>query len=135
MDERPFKEKSLKPTEENLVTVLGKVFTYFVEFNELTINYKHSWNHSKTSGWMEKVEDKKKALYYLIPLDNAFIISMAIRENEKNAILSNADYKKYHAIADQARKYSEGYNVKFEVVDKETNDFSKSFVDIIMSMR
>jgi len=135
VDERPFKDKSLKPTEENLATVLSKVFTHFVEFNELTNNYKHSWNYSKTSGWMEKVEDKKKALYYLIPLDNAFIISMAIRENEKNAILSNADYKKYHAIVDQARKYSEGYNVKFEVVDKETNNFSRSFVDIIMSMR
>ena len=75
MGERPFKEKSHKPTEEQLNTVLGNLYTYFVDLKELTKGFKHEWNYSKTSGWIEKVADKKKALYYLIPLNDAFILT------------------------------------------------------------
>ncbi len=135
MNERPFKEKSLKPSEEKLVEVLGWVSQHFLDLEHLTKNYKHSWNYSKSSGWMEKVEERGKALFYLIPLTDSFIISMAIRESERELVLSNTEYASYHKIVSSAKKYSEGYNVKFEITDGKTYDFSREFVKIIMSQR
>ncbi len=84
---------------------------------------------------MEKVEVRKKALFYLIPLADSIIISMAIRESERELVLSNTDYASYQKIVSSAIKYSEGYNVKFEITDEKSYNFSKEFIKIIMSQR
>ncbi len=84
---------------------------------------------------MEKVEDKKKALYYFIPLNDSFILSMAIRKNEKEYFESKEDMVKYKEMVSTARKYSEGYNIKFEVENSEQYDFSKEFVKEIIAQR
>jgi len=135
VSERPFKEKSKKPTDEKVNEALGVVSEYFQDLRELTKDFQHTWNHSKSSGWMEKVEDKKKALYYLIPLNDSFILSMAIRENEKEYFESEETMAKYKEIVSCARKYSEGYNVKFEVKNAKQYDFSKEFIKKIIAQR
>jgi len=38
---------------------------------------------------MIRLFDRKKALLYLIPLHNAFKISLAMRENERDAFLGD----------------------------------------------
>ncbi len=135
MSERPFKEKSNEPTNEKINEALGAVSEYYHDLNKLTKDFQHTWNHSKSSGWMEKVEDNKKALYYFIPLNDSFILSMAIRENEKEYFESKEGMVKYKDIVSTARKYSEGYNIKFEVENSEQYDFSKEFVKEIIAQR
>ena len=120
MDKRPFPDKSQKPIEDKIIEVLGKTFLFYDGLNRMTINFKKEWNFSKNSGWIQKVSDGKKALYYFIPLMNSFKVSMAIREQEKLDFL--ADYK-YTVLYDQlnsAKKYSEGYALQFLINDKES---------------
>jgi hypothetical protein len=135
MEDRPFKDNKLKPDAEKLKPVLNKVFQHYNKLLNLTENFKHDWNFSKSSGWMEKVHDGKKALYYLIPLNDSFKISLAIRESEKEALLADKSLKEFHAILNEAKKFSEGYNIQFMIEDKKSYDSLAEFIKKLVSFR
>lgn len=117
MEQRPFTDKSVQPDEQLLKNVLGKAYKFYTELSTLTATFKKEWNYSKTSGWMQKVHDGKKALYYFIPLKGAFIVSLAVREQEKEDFLSMKSLATLHDELKTAKKYSEGYALKFQVAD------------------
>lgn len=60
----------------------------------------------------------KKALYYFIPLKDSFMISLAIREQEKDDFLSMKSMAVLHEDLKNAKKYSEGYAFRFHVTDE-----------------
>lgn len=117
MDQRPFTDKSLQPDEQRLKKALGKTYKFYTELDNLTASFKKEWNYSKSSGWMQKVHDDKKALYYFIPLEGAFLLSLAIREQEKDDFLSMKSMAPLHDELKAAKKYSEGYALKFNITD------------------
>jgi len=83
---------------------------------------------------MLKVHDKNKALFYIIPLNGEFKISMAIRENERNTFLEDNELEAIHDMIKSAKKYREGCALRFEV--KNNDDFKiislliKKLIDI-----
>lgn len=73
---------------------------------------------------MLKVHQKNKALFYLIPLKNKFKISLALRENERDAFLDDNELKIFNEILLSPMKYREGYAMVFQVnEDDEYEDF------------
>ena len=118
MENRPFSEKELPPNDESLKEILGKVYKFYVELDTRTHQFKRDWNYSKGSGWIQKVHDRKKALYYLIPMNDAFIISLTLREQEKMKFVSDTDLREMRDLLENAKKYSEGYALRFAVVDR-----------------
>lgn len=121
LEERPFLDKALKPTEQTLQPALGETYTYYEKLMDTSSTFSKDWNFSKSSGWMLKVHDKKKALFYLIPLKNEFKISMAIRENERKASLEDIELKAIHEMIKSSRKYREGYALQFNIIND--NDY------------
>ena len=121
MNEHPFLDKSNKPTELNLQFALGSMFTYFKKVVELASSYSQEWSFTKSSGWMLKMYDRKKALLYLIPLNNGFKISMAIRESERKIFLSDKELETMHDKILSSKKYTEGFALQFDIANK--NDF------------
>lgn len=121
MEERPFLDKNSKPTEQTLQPALGDAYGHYGKLMDTADSFSKDRNFSKSSGWMLKVHDKKKALFYLIPLKNEFKISMAIRENERNAFLENDELKLIHTVIKSAKKYREGYAIRFNI--KNDTDF------------
>jgi Protein of unknown function (DUF3788) len=132
MEERPFCNKTSKPTNENIKKVLASTFSYYNQLMENTKTFSKEWNYSKSSGWMQKVFDKKKALLYLLPLTNQFIISMAIRENEREILLKD---KEIVLQLKQAKKYSEGFAMRFVVTNEETFSRTTLFINKIITLR
>jgi len=135
MEERPFCNKTPNPTNGNLKKVLASTFFSYNQLMENTKAFSKEWNYSKSSGWMQKVFDKKKALLYLIPLTNQFLISLTVRENEREILLNDSEIDFHKAQLSQAKKYSEGYVIRFLVTDKES--FSKTilFIKKIIALR
>lgn len=86
---RLFINKSIKPTHETLESVLIDVYPYYEELINITKDFNHDWNFSKSSGWMLKVHKKNKALFYIIPLERSFRISLAIRENQRDVFMKD----------------------------------------------
>jgi hypothetical protein len=116
--EHPFLDKNSQPTIESLEMALGTAFPYYRQSIELASTFVQDWNFSKSSGWMLKVHDKKKALFYLIPLHNAIKIGMTIRESEKQAFLEDTELSSLHNEIIGAKKYSEGFGLQWDIIDE-----------------
>jgi len=121
MEKRPFLDKNSEPTEQMLQSKFGETYTYYENLMDISGSFSKDWNFSKSSGWMLKVHDKKKALFYIIPLKNEFVISMAIRENERKIFSDDDGLKAIHGVIKSAKKYREGYALRFNV--KNETDF------------
>ncbi|HEX7589769.1 MAG TPA: DUF3788 family protein, partial [Demequinaceae bacterium] len=65
--------------------------------------------------WMLKVADKKKALFYVVPLLEMFRVSMTVRETERDELLGRRALAPLHPAMREARKSSEGYALYFAV--------------------
>ena len=115
MEERPFLDKVAEPTDVTLRQALGDLYIYYGCLMDITHSFFQDWNFSKTSGWILKVYQKNKALFYLIPLKNEFKISLAIRDNERDAFLDDDELKMFHERISSAKKYREGYALLFQV--------------------
>ena len=135
MEKRPFLDKNSKPTEQMLQSKFGETYTYYENLMKISGSFSQDWNFSKSSGWMLKVHDKKKALFYLIPLENEFKISMAIRENEKKAFLDHDEFKTIHDMINSAKKYREGYALQFNIKDKEDFEMVASLIERLIVLR
>jgi len=135
MQNRPFLDPSTPPTEETLATVFGKVYNLYQVLDKLTSHFKKEWNFSKSSGWAMKVHDKKKALYYLIPLNESFIVSLTVREQERMQFLEDVDLQSFHEQLRQAKKYSEGFALQFPIQDKKDWEGFEVFMGKLMSKR
>ena len=69
---------------------------------------------------MLRVSDRKKALFYLIPLRRGFKVSLTIREAERREFLADpafddAGLAPVRDAISAARKYPEGYAMQFEI--------------------
>jgi hypothetical protein len=135
VETRPFHEKSTKPDAAKLKDSLGPSFRCYSELDKLSAAFKKEWNHSKMSGWMQKVSDSKKALYYIIPLENSFRVSLTIRENEREDFLEDITLSAVHALLNSARRFVEGYALQFTVVDRDSFLPLKALIQKLMATR
>ncbi len=131
MEERPFNEKTLKPTTESLKKALKASFKSYEALLHEVSGFRQEWNFSKGSGWMLKVSDSKKTLFYLIPLNGSYKISLTLREHEKEQLLIDTTVKFFHPNLRTAKKYPEGYAMQFLV---QNNADSKNCIDFIKKL-
>lgn len=135
MDERPFPDKSIKPDDESLKAALGKMFSAYTKVLKQTFSFKSEWAFYKSSGWILKVYDSKKALLYIVPKFNEFMISMTIRENERNVFLKDDELSFTHEDLRNSKKYPEGYALRFIIKTKTDYDNVSLFIQKLISMR
>ena len=118
MKERPFINKSIKPTEQAIQAALGSTYTYYEKIIGLVNSYSQGWIFTKSSGWILKIYDRNKAMLYLIPLNDGFKISLAIRENERETFLRDDELEIMHAKISSSKKYTEGFALQFDIANK-----------------
>ena len=135
MEERPFTDKQQMPLETSLQAVLGSRFEDYQQLTVLVSSFSQAWNFSGSSGWMLKVFDRKKALFYLIPLNNAFKISLTIRENERERLRKDADLSGLWEKISAAKKYPEGYALQFLVAEQVDMPILIKFLTKLMALR
>ena len=117
-------------------TGLGETYRYYEKINDLLPLYPKEWAFSKSSGWMCKYHDKKKAFFYLIPFKNQFKISLTIREHEKEIILKERSLNL--SVLDKiesAKKYSEGYAIQLYVTNGKDYSVFEDLIKKLISLR
>jgi hypothetical protein len=115
MADRPFLGLSNKPNDESLQAVLGAAYGDYRAILGHTTAFARDWTFTRTGGWILKIHDRKKALLYLIPLNQGFRMSMAIRESERDALLRDPELVPVHEAISSARKYPEGFALAFDM--------------------
>jgi hypothetical protein len=135
MNERPFLDKSGKPTDQAIRAALGSAHTYYKKVIGLVNSYSQEWAFTKSSGWMLKIYDRKKALFYFIPLNDGFKISLAIREKEREAFLRDDELGIVHDKIRSAKKYSEGFALQFDVANRKEFQPLELFIGKLIAIR
>ena len=135
MRERPFLGEAERPDAKTLEVTLGPAFAFYRDLIDLCGGLRQEWVHTRSGGWMLKVADGKKALCYVIPLEDSFRVSMAIRESERAALLESEQMADSRALLASARKFAEGYSVAFDVTDDSSYGRCRGFVCRIMEER
>jgi hypothetical protein len=118
MEPRPFMIASKKPTEPSLRSSLGISYSFYEKLIRLSASYLHEWSFTKSSGWMLRVHDRKKALFYLVPLQDGFKVSLTIRESERSSLLQVKELEAMHPKISSAKKYPEGYALQSEITSE-----------------
>ena len=135
MEDRPFNNQNEKPIDEDLKTILGNLYSQFLALEKLTESFNREWNFSKSGGWHQKVSDQKKALYYLIPLNSTFKISLTVRETEREKFLKDHQLSEFLQQLTEAKKFIEGYVLQFMIADRASFDTFRKLIVKIMECR
>ena len=119
MDEtRPFRDPKREPTEAEVVAALQRAAPMYRALTKQSATFERQWVHSKAGGWMLKVHDGQKALFYLVPLVGSFRVSLTVRPAERDALLADARVAEIHRQLRDAKKYAEGHALRFDVADR-----------------
>jgi len=111
-----FADKSAQPGDTQLEATLKNVYPCFVALREATAGLIHEWKYyNRKSGWIFKIREKKKAVLYLTPLENAFNIGMALRESERDTLIDSPVGGELDVDLASLPKYPEGYGLRFTV--------------------
>ena len=121
MLERPFLNQLNKPTDQTLQTALGSTYIFYTQIIALAAAYAKAWTFTKSSGWMLKIFNQKKALLYFIPLNDGFKIGLTIRADERVIFLTDDQLAVIHDQVLSSKKYPEGFALQFDISNK--NEF------------
>lgn len=134
-EEKSFLSPTPKPDSANLAAALGLTFDFYLELLAITTAFKPTWNHSKSSGWMLKISDGKKALCYLIPLTGCFKVSLTLREGEREMLLKHKAFAQLHQQISTAKKFVEGYALQFIISNKKEHAGLLKLLHALMLLR
>jgi hypothetical protein len=132
---KPFMDKKSPPSPDDIKKILGEVWGYYQELMTLSAAYTAKWNFSAQSGWMMKVTDSQKALFYIIPHDGKFQLNLTFRENERDGLLSDKRLAPLKKDLLSAPKFSEGYVMRFLVTDAVSADPAIAFITRLVKLR
>ena len=135
MKRRLFTDADVTPTEALLRKQLGKAIEYYMAVVSKSGDYRKQWHYSRGNGWILKVDDMHKALYYLIAFDEGIEISLTVRDGERAAFLENKEFVTLSPQLEAATKYSEGYALRFEIESSEECKSVTRFLTELMKMR
>ncbi|MBX3008402.1 MAG: DUF3788 family protein [Melioribacteraceae bacterium] len=118
-----FDDKLRKPTNDDLVKVLGAKYKFWEDIKKhISENYgtaEEEWKYyNQKSGWLLKLLLKKRNLFFMIPHDKYFNISFIFGDKAVSVIeKSNLSGEIISEIVN-ARKYMEGRGLSVSVKSK-----------------
>ena len=135
MKRRLFIDSSVTPTEALLRKQLGTAIDYYTTILGVSGAYRKQWQFSRGNGWILRVDDMRKALYYLIAFDEGVEISLTVRDEERAAFLESKECEKVYPQLEAGTRYSEGYALRFEIESTEQCKSVVQFIEELMKVR
>ena len=115
MKRRLFIDADTPPTEALLRKQLGNAMEFYSAILQVSGDYRKQWQYSRGNGWLLKVDDMRKALYYLIAFDQGIEISLTVRDSERSEFAANPAFETLRGQLELGTKYPEGYALRFEI--------------------
>ena len=116
-------------------SALGRTHPYYEKLLALADDYSWEWNYINSSGWILKVYDSKKALFYLIPLKGGFKLSLTLRSTEHATFLRDRELAGVHAALSASKKYPEGFALQFDITNKSGFQPLELFITKLIALR
>jgi hypothetical protein len=135
MEEKVFLDAARPPAEPDLQSALRDAYTWYQKIMAQAGAYSQAWAFTKSSGWMLKVFDRNKALFYLIPWKNGFMTRLTLRENERAIFLQDEELAGLRPELQTSKKYSEGYVMQFCITAEGAFQIFALFLDKLIAVR
>lgn len=135
MKSRPFMDKNVQPAGEDISMALESTSVLYKRIMDQATGFRTSWTYSAASGWLQKVADSKKALFYVIIEHGYFTLSLTVRPGERILFLDDAGLKDIAVQLRDARKVAEGYHMLLNVRDKKQAEQVSSFIEKLIALR
>lgn len=131
-----FNRKEAIPDDKTLKRALGQAYSPYKDVLKLTETLPREWKFYGTKyGWQLKAVQKGKALFYLIPLLGSFRMGFAVRETERDVLLKAKLPAKAQEELRKAKKYPEGYPLRFSVTTAADLKPVRSVIEALLPMR
>lgn len=134
-----FTDKLITPTETDLKTALGAMFTLWQSIAE----YAHSkcpkatdeWKFpGEKHGWSFRVSDKKRVLVYLLPRDGFFKVAMVFGQKAFEAVMNSTVSEDIKQELSAAKAYAEGRGIRIDVRDISVLKDIQMLIDIKLGL-
>ena len=135
MKKRLFTDANVTPTEALLRKQLGLAMDYYVQILAKSGDYRKQWQFSRGNGWLLKVDDMRKALFYVIPFEGGIEVSLTVRDGERESFLKNEGLESLFSELEAATKYAEGYALRFEIESPAQCKSVSKFLAALMHVR
>jgi hypothetical protein len=135
MKRRLFTDMDVTPTDSLLRKKSGAAMDYYLGIVSTSGKYRKQWQFNRGNGWILKVDDMRKALYYLIVFEDGVEVSLTVREKEREELLACKDLRDVHAQLESGTKYSEGYALRFGVESQAECLSVAKFLTCLMKIR
>ncbi len=135
MEHSFFMDKSQIPTDSELREALGEKYELWMEIRDRVYEKYpegcEEWNFpGKKYGWSYRIKDKKRAIVYLLPRDQAFLTAFVFGGKAFEAILSSEVSEQIKSDLEVAKVYAEGRGVRIPVPDRTILKDIFSLIDI-----
>jgi len=135
MNKRLFTDANVTPTEALLRKHLGPAMEYYTYILAKSGDYRKQWQFSRGNGWILKVDDMRKALFYLTPFDGGIEVSLTVRDGERASFQKNEMLEDLFPQLESGTKYSEGYALRFGIENAAECRSVSKFLTALMQMR
>jgi hypothetical protein len=119
MRRRIFTDQDISPNDTLLKKQLGTKMSFYMNILAISTGLSKRWQFVKGNGWLLKVDDNNKSLYYLIACDDGIIVNLTVRDIEMDSFRRNEELNDVHNDLNNATKYSGGYAISFEIENNE----------------
>jgi hypothetical protein len=132
----PARARAGAPDVPALKTTMGRAFACYEEVLGMLGGLPREWKYyGEKYGWQLKIMSGKKALLYLIPAEHSFRVALAVRENEREALLHSALPPEVTSQLTAGKKYAEGYPIRFRVQRAADLKPVKAVVGVVLASR
>jgi len=135
MEHSFFMDKSQIPTDLELREALGEKYELWMAIRDRVYEKypegSEEWNFpGKKYGWSYRIKDKKRAIVYLLPRDQAFLAAFVFGGRAFEAILKSEVSEQIISDLEVAKVYAEGRGVRIPVPDRTILKDIYSLIDI-----
>jgi len=135
MKKRLFTDMSVTPTDALLRKQLGVAFQYYETILQVSGGFRRQWQFSRGNGWLLKVDDTRKALYYLIAFEDGIEVSLTVRDAERHHFVTDPAFNELQSQLQAATKYAEGYALRFGIENAADCNAVSEFLSALIAQR
>lgn len=135
METSIFTDKTKTPDDLMLREALGTMYEAWMEIRDYVFQMypdaTEEWNSpGKNYGWSFRIKDKKRAIIYLLPRENYFLVALVFGEKATNEALSCEISEENKNSIRSAKVYAEGRGFRIEVRNNEVLADIKKLIGI-----
>lgn len=131
-----FNDKLNPPKDCAVEEALGLLYPHYLVLHSLCHDFMHEWRFpGKKYGWVLKFERKRKALFWLTPLKNAFKIGFIVRPSEQEPLLERIQPGIVRSALEHPIVYPEGLGFSLTVAESQLCEEVIKFVREIIAIR